>query len=117
MKKRIICGICLFFALMSALVYTPLIPAAKSGHGGSTQVIARIEQSSDDQSGEPSAENSEPDTSGDGSTISDDSPVATGDASKWFLSAAAVLSVALIIVFWKYKKDSRDPADNTENNG
>ena len=56
MKKRIICGICLFFALMSALVYSPLITAAISGHGGSTQVIARIEQSSDDQSEEPSAE-------------------------------------------------------------
>ena len=100
---------------MSALVvYTPLITAAISGHGGSTQVIARIEQSSDDQSGEPSAENSEPDTSGDGSTISDDSPVATGDASKWFLSAAAVLSVALIIVIWK---DRKAAADDTENNG
>ena len=115
MKKRIICGICLFFALMSALVvYTPLITAAISGHGGSTQVIARIEQSSDDQSEEPSAESSELDTSEDGSSVTDESPVATGDAFKWFLSAAAVFSVALIIVIGI---DRKDPADNTENNG
>ena len=112
MKKRIICGICLFFALMSALVvYTPLITAAISGHGGSTQVIARIEQSSDDQSEEPSAESSEPDTSEDGSSVTDESPVATGDAFKWFLSAAAVFSVALIIVIGIDRKDSKDPAD------
>ena len=114
MKKRIICGICLFFALMSALVYSPLITAAISGHGGSTQVIARIEQSSDDQSEEPSAESSEPDTSEDGASVTDESPVATGDAFKWFLSAAAVFSVALIIVIGidrKDRKDSKDPAD------
>ena len=117
MKKRIICGICLFFALMSAIVYTPVTPAAKSGHGGNTQVIARIEQSSDDQSGEPSAENSEPDTSGNESSVPDKSPVATGDAFKWFLSAAAVFSAALIIVIGKDRKNRKDPADNTENNG
>ena len=112
MKKRIICGICLFFALMSALVvYTPLITAAISGHGGSTQVIARIEQSSDDQSGEPSADSSVTVPSDD---EPDKSPVDTGDAYKWFLSAAAGFSVALIIVIWK---DRKAAADDTENNG
>ena len=114
MKKRIICGICLFFALMSALVYSPLITAVISGHGGSTQVIARIEQSSDDQSEEPSTESSEPDTSEEESSVTDENSVATGDAFKWFLSAAAVFSVALIIVIGI---DRKDPADNTENNG
>ena len=92
---------------MSALVYSPLITAVISGHGGSTQVIARIEQSSDDQS-------EEPDTSEEESSVTDENPVATGDAFKWFLSAAAVFSVALIIVIGI---DRKDPADNTENNG
>ena len=115
MKKRIICGICLFFALMSALVYSPLITAAISGHGGSTQVIARIEQSTDDQSGEPSAENSEPDTSDEEHSIPDESPVATGDAFKWFLSAAAVFSVALVVVIGKDRKDRKDGTTSEDN--
>ena len=110
MKKRIICGLCLFFVLTSVFLLIPLRAAAQNGHGGTTQVIARIKQPSDEQTTEPFSENSascqdeEP-------LSSEEGTVSTGD--KNFLvtgavTAAAVFSLGLMIAVWKDESDSAD---------
>ena len=81
MKKRIICGLCLFFVLTSVFVLVSLNAAAQNDHGGRTQVIARIK------------------------------PVSTGDMTFLLtgtVTAAAVFSLALMIVVWKDESDSAD---------
>jgi len=108
MKKRIICGLCLFFVLTSVFVLVSLNAAAQNDHGGRTQVIARIKPPSDEGSTEPVPESSDP---VEGSHSSEDQPVSTGDMTFLLtgtVTAAAVFSLALMIVVWKDESDSAD---------
>ena len=110
MKKRIICGLCLFFVLTSVILLIPLRTAAENDHSGKTQVIARIRQPSDEQTTEHFSENS---TSGstDEPPSSENDTFSTGDMSFLLtgaVTAAAVFSLGLMIVAWK---DESDPAD------
>ena len=85
---------------MSALVMLSvpfLFAAAKSGHGGTTQVIGRIEMPSDSQGGESSPGSSMPSSaSSDEDQSSDSSIVDTGDHFPFLITAAAVISLGLI---------------------
>ena len=111
MKKRIICGLCLFFVLTSVFVLVSLNAAAQNDHGGRTQVIARIKLPSDEQSSEPAPESS---VSDEDSSLSEDQPVPTGDMTSLYsclIAAAAVFSLGLMIVVWK---DDSSESNTTE---
>ena len=72
MKRIIETGVCLLAIILSVMLPVTVTVIAQSGHSGSTQVIAHIEQPSAESSEEtrPEQESSE---------ISDDTPASTGD--------------------------------------
>ena len=94
MNKKIRTGVCLFALILSLMLPAAGTVIAQSGHGGSTQVIAHIEQPSTVSSEEPTPE---PESS----VIPDDEPVSTGDpvypiiiASSVIISSAAIILIA-----------------------
>lgn len=98
MKNRIKTGVCLFAIILSLMLPVTVTVVAYSGHGGSTQVIARIEQPSTESSKEPTPE---PESS----AIPDDEPVSTGDPVYPIIIAASVMiSCAALIVIDSGKK-------------
>ena len=98
MKNRIKTGVCLFAVILSLMLSVTVTVIAYSGHGGSTQVIARIEQPSTVSSEEPTPE---PESS----AIPDDEPVSTGDPVYPIIIAASVMiSCAALIVIDSGKK-------------
>lgn len=99
MKNRIIKGLCVFFMLM--ILFLTVLPAAyaQSGHGGSTEVRARIEAETV-QTGEPTQPlPTTPEPSG-------DSPVQTGEQIALFaLSVLAVAGSAIVLVWMKNRNE------------
>ena len=88
--------ICLAFVIM----IVPMNTAAKTGHGGTTRVIARIEapsaaQSSDFQPESSSQESSEKESS------SESPPVSTGDAVPVILFITSAVSLALVMAAFR----------------
>ncbi len=109
MKNGIKKGLCFLLLCLTILILLwPVIAAAKSGHGGTTQVIATIEAPSDGQSEQPCPESSVPVSSDKTPSVPDDQPVGTGDAVPWLLLTAAVVSLALVIVI---KTDSKEKTE------
>ena len=101
MKNSIIKGLCVFFMLFSLFLMTvSTAVSAQSGHGGSTEVRARIEAETV-QTAEPTQPlptTPEP---------SSDSPVQTGEQRAW--SAFAVLAIlggAVILVWVKNRTEN-----------
>lgn len=84
--------ICLAFVMLAI----PMNAAAKTGHGGATKVIARIEAPSNGQSSDPLPESSVQDPSGKESST-ESRPVSTGDDSPLFYGMMAAVSLALIM--------------------
>ena len=93
MKNSIKTGVCLFAIILSLMLPITVTVIAQSGHGGSTQVIAHIEQPSAE-----SSEESQPEQ--ESSEIPDDKPAKTGDtAFPIVLAAVSMLCCAAIIGF------------------
>ena len=104
MKNRIKTGVCLFAVILSLMLSVTVTVIAYSGHGGSTQVIARIEQPSTVSSEEPTPE---PESS----AIPDDEPVSTGDPVYPIIIAASVMiSCAAIILIASEKNRKHSSA-------
>lgn len=100
MKKCFIKGLCVCFMLFSIFLLTVSVAvSAQSGHGGSTEVRARIEAETV-QTGEPTQPlptTPEP---------SDDSPVQTGEQIALFaLSVLAVAGSAIVLVWMKNRNE------------
>ena len=93
MKNCISKGLCLFFIL--ACLFLMLVPAvvfAQSGHGGTTEVIARVETQpiQTDTETQPLTTQPEP---------VDDHPIQTGEVVAWYAMVVLFVSGMLIIVF------------------
>lgn len=100
MKNIIKTGVCLLVILLSMILPVTVTVIAQNGHGGSTQVIARIEQPSAGSSEEtpPVQESSE---------ISDQKPARTGDSAFPLILASAGMfcGAALVAVIPKNRKN------------
>lgn len=98
MKKCFIKGLCVFFMLFSIFLLTVSVAvSAQSGHGGSTEVRARIEAETEptDEPTQPLPTTPEP---------SDDSPVQTGEPLMWCaLAVLAAAGGAMVLVWTKNK--------------
>lgn len=91
---------CLFFMLLSLMMSAfTLVTGAQSGHGGSTEVIARIEpQTEAPTAAEPtSADETQPLPNQPSSA--DGTPIQTGEAMAWAALIALIVSVVLIVAF------------------
>lgn len=94
MKNRILKGLCLFFILTTLfLLSVPVIAEAQSGHGGTTEVTARIEPPSEHSPDEtqPFTEPVEP---------PDDSPAGTGRSIVWLTLALLSMLIAVMLILW-----------------
>ena len=90
--------------MMSAFT---LVTGAQSGHGGSTEVIARIEpQSEAPTAAEPTSAN-ETQPSSDQPASADGTPIQTGEAMAWAALFALIVSAALIAVV-RLKRQSQE---------
>ena len=84
--------ICLTFVML----IVPINTAAKTGHGGTTRVIARIEAPSAAQSSDFQPESSSQESSGNESS-SESPPVSTGDAMPVIFFITSAVSLALVM--------------------
>ena len=92
MKNCILKGLCIFFMLLSLFLTTfTLVSGAQSGHGGSTQVVARIEPETD----QPTAAATQPSSN---QPAADGLPIQTGEAMAWFAIIALIVSGIFVIV-------------------
>lgn len=91
----------LFAGLVLIALTVSLTAAAKSGHGGTTQVTARILMPSEAQSEEPSPESSTPASSDTEPSVK---PAETGEDSPTFIYLAASASLIWMLVFATRKK-------------
>ena len=101
MKNYILKGLCLFFMLLSlAALLVPIAFAAQDGHGGSTEVIARIHEPTERVTDEtqPFTEPTSQTDSSSGSA-SGGTPVQTGYSVLWLILSAACLAAALLLIF------------------
>ena len=106
MKNCILKGLCTFFMLLSLLtLFVPIAFAAQDGHGGSTEVIARIaaptEQPPDTQPfTEPASQ-----TDGTASSAGNGSPIQTGSSVLWIILSVACMAAALLLIY-RLRSDS-----------
>ena len=99
MKNFIFKGLCFFFITICLFVFMlPSAVSAQSGHGGSTEVIARIETEPASES-VPTQPCSVPDAPG------DDNPVQTGEAVAWIFGVAAACSGVFLLYCALRKKE------------
>ena len=91
MKNCILKGLCIFFMLLSlAALFMPIAFAAQDGHGGSTEVIARIEATTEQTtSSQPFTEPASP---------ADYTPVQTGSSVFWIIVSVICLISALLLI-------------------
>lgn len=98
MKNCILKGLCVIFILMTLLVMMiPATFAAQDGHGGTTEVIARVEPSGESPPTQPQTE-SPTEPSDRPVTPADSSPVQTGEAAAWFVLLLLLLSAAVLLI-------------------
>ncbi len=92
MKNCILKGLCIFFVLLSlAALFVPIAFAAQDGHGGSTEVIARIEAPTEQTtSSQPFTEPASP---------ADNTPVQTGSSMIWIIVSVICMIAALLMIF------------------
>ena len=86
MKNCISKGLCFFFITISLFV-------AQSGHGGSTEVIARIEPESTAPTQETQPYPIQPEPS-------DTRPIQTGEIVTWLAFVLLTVSGMIILLFW-----------------
>lgn len=95
MKNCILKGLCVIFILLTLMVMMiPVSFAAQDGHGGTTEVIARVEPPAETQ---PQTE-SPAEPSDRPVTPADSHPVQTGEAAAWFVLLILLLSAALLLI-------------------
>ncbi len=109
MKHLFKTGLCLLVIMLSVLVPLMVTVTAQSGHGGSTQVIARVESPSTESSQEtqPEQESSESGSSEPKSSEpSEHKPAQTGDTALPLLLTAGgmICSAAIIAVIPKKRR-------------
>ena len=94
MKNCISKGLCFFFITISLFVL-PLssVASAQSGHGGSTEVIARIEPESTAPTQEPQPYPIQPDPS-------DTRPIQTGEIVTWISLVILMASGTVLTVVY-----------------
>ena len=102
MKNYILKGLCYFFVLFSLLfsVFT-LVAEAQSGHGGTTEVIARVEPETDSATEKPQPFPTQPSSSQTEekqSVSADGQAIVTGEAFAWSVIVVLVISGMFIIV-------------------
>lgn len=92
MKNCIWKGLCIFFMLLSlAALFVPIAFAAQDGHGGSTEVIARVEAPTEQTtSSQPFTEPASP---------ADNTPVQTGSSMIWIIVSVICMIAALLLIF------------------
>lgn len=107
MKNCICKGLCVIFILLSLLVMMiPSTFAAQDGHGGVTEVIARVEAPAvpqiptEPQSVSPTEPLSRP------VTPADSSPVQTGETVVW-IALLLLLSAAVILLILRLRMGNR----------
>ena len=92
MKNCILKGLCIFFMLLSlAALFMPIAFAAQDGHGGSTEVIARIEAPTEQTT------SSQPFT--EPASTADNTPVQTGSSMIWIIVSVICMIAALLMIF------------------
>ena len=93
MKNCIWKGLCLFFMLLSlAALFVPITFAAQDGHGGSTEVIARIEAPTEQTtSSQPFTEPASP-------SPADNTPVQTGSSAFWIIASVICMITAWLLI-------------------
>ena len=97
-SRKVLCLFLLCLALVALVI--PLNTAAKTGHGGTTKVIARIEAPSDSQSSIPPPESSLQE-SAEKESSSESRPVSTGDAVPVILFITSAVSLALVMAAFR----------------
>ena len=99
MKNCIWKGLCLFFIMLPILMTIVILPfSAQSGHGGTTEVIARIEEPTTAESQAPTQPFTESATSQSSVTSQDAASVQTGSAILWVVLTALSLVAALLLI-------------------
>ena len=104
MKNCILKGVCVFFLLSGLLLLSAsVIVSAQSGHGGRTEVIARIES-------EPSAESeeSQPLSTPPESEPSDTTTVQTGEMIAWYAVFILFISGGTMVLLWSENDESNE---------
>ena len=87
-------GLCLLFMLLSlAALLVPIAFAAQDGHGGSTEVIARVNASS-----QPFTEPASP---------ADNTPVQTGSSGFWIIASVICMTTAWLLIVRARSKPSK----------
>ena len=102
-SRKVLCLFLLCLALAALVI--PLNTAAKTGHGGTTKVIARIEAPSDSQSSIPPPESS-PQESAEKEPSSESRPVSTGDNSPLLYGMMAAVSLGLMVAAQRRPKEN-----------
>ena len=102
-SRKVLCLFLLCLALAALVI--PLNTAAKTGHGGTTKVIARIEAPSDSQSSIPPPESS-PQESAEKEPSSESRPVSTGDNSPLLYGMIAAVSLGLMVAVQRRPKEN-----------
>lgn len=104
MKNCILKGVCLFFIMIPLISAIAAIPfAAQSGHGGTTEVLARVEAPTDATQA-PTQPFTEP------SSSQDNSPVQTGESMIWVaMTALSLVSAMILIIGWRKSDTDRHP--------
>lgn len=102
-SRKVLCLFLLCLALVALVI--PLNTAAKTGHGGTTKVIARIEAPSDSQSSIPPPESSLQE-SAEKESSSESRPVSTGDNSPLLYGMIAAVSLGLMVAVQRRPKEN-----------
>ncbi|MBQ1585971.1 MAG: hypothetical protein II082_01720 [Ruminococcus sp.] len=91
MKNCIWKGLCLFFMLLSlTALFVPIAFAAQDGHGGSTEVIARVEAPTEQTTtAQPFTEPVPP---------ADNTPVQTGSSAFWIIASVICMITAWLLI-------------------
>ena len=91
MKNCIWKGLCLFFMLLSlTALFVPIAFAAQDGHGGSTEVIARVEAPTEQTTtAQPFTEPVPP---------ADNTPVQTGSSAFWSIASGICMITAWLLI-------------------
>ena len=97
-SRRILCLFLLCLALAALLI--SMNTAAKTGHGGTTRVTARIEAPSDSQ-GSTSLPESSLQESSEKESSPESLPVSTGDAVPVILFITSAVSLALVMAAFR----------------
>ena len=106
MKNCILKGLCVIFILLFLLIMMiPATFAAQDGHGGVTEVIARV-TNPDEEATDPAQPSTEPSL-----TPADSQPVQTGETVAWIALLILLLSAVVLLILWLKRDDRSNKSD------